>query len=158
MLGVRGLVGPIIGLIVGLGIILMAGCATPGVGGGHRPSAETQKVILQQVLGLVVDHFVAESPRARERVERVREVAVRLSLVTGVTTIDDLRAAVDSEVAKLNLTSLEQKDAQRFLEILEAVLRDYVGQEKLDAQGLVKVNDFVQWVIAAWPPPAALPE
>lgn len=146
---IRQLVGPAMALVVGLAVILLAGCAVGP--GGHGPSPATQKVLLQQGIGLAVDHFLVDSPKTQERVARVRGVAERLANVTGVTTVTDLRAAVDAEVKKLNLSVLEQKDAQRFLEIMEAVLRDYVGGEQLDAQGLVKVNDVVQWILVALP-------
>ena len=127
--------------------LLLAGCVTTDDGG--RELTATGRVALQEVATIAVRRAVTNSPRAAEKAANIRELAVRLSAVTDVTSIAELKAVVEREVDSLELTPMDRADAQSLLNICEALLLDYVGSDRLDAAALVRVNEFVGFIVSA---------
>lgn len=133
-----------------LAYLILAGCVTTP-DGGHQLS-ETGKVALQEVASIAVRRSLSTSPRAAEKAQNIREIAVRLQSITEVTSVSDLRAAVEKEVNALGLNPVDRADAQSLLNIFHALLLDYVGRNELDADALVRVNEFITMVVNALPP------
>jgi hypothetical protein len=124
--------------------LFVAGCAS-------TPSATTQ-IALQEVTAIAVRRAVSDNPRAAEKVANIRAIATQLLTVTSVATVSDLRALVDVEVAKLNLNPIDAADAKSLLNIFQALLTERLGKDEIDADALVKVNEFVGYILAALPP------
>jgi hypothetical protein len=122
---------------------LVAGCSS-------NPVSPTTQVALQEVTAIAVRRAVADSPRAAEKVANIRAIAAQLLTVTSITTVTDLRAVVDAEVAKLHLSPVDAADARSLLNIFEALLRERIGEE-INADSLVRVNEFVGYILAALP-------
>lgn len=131
--------------------VLLAGCkVNPDT--GQSEISETGKATLAVLAGELTDRYLAESPDRARSIANIRGIAVRLQAVTDVVTITDLRARLDVEVAKLNLSDLDRRSVNRFLPLLEAVLRDYIGRDELDSKALVRVNEFLNLILLALPP------
>jgi hypothetical protein len=124
--------------------VTLCGCATSD---GLSP---TGQVALQEVTAIAVRRAVTDSPRAAEKVANIRAVANQLLTITSITSVSQLRAQVDAEVAKLNLSPVDAQDAKSLLNIFEALLRERIGEE-INADALVKVNEFVGYILAALP-------
>jgi hypothetical protein len=122
---------------------LVAGCSS-------NPVSPTTQVALQEVTAIAVRRAVADSPRAAEKVANIRAIAAQLLTVTSITTVTDLRAVVDAEVAKLHLSPVDAADARSLLNIFEALLRERIGEE-INADAMVQVNEFVAMIVAALP-------
>jgi hypothetical protein len=132
-------------LALTLGVIaLTLGCASQS---GLSP---TGQVALQEVTAIAVRRAVADSPRAAEKVANIRAVANQLLTITSITTVSQLRAQVDAEVAKLNLSPVDAADARSLLNIFEALLRERIGED-INADAMVQVNEFVAMIVAALP-------
>jgi hypothetical protein len=123
---------------------LMAGCASQS---GLSP---TGQVALQEVTAIAVRRAVTDSPRAAEKVANIRAVANQLLTITSITSVSQLRAQVDAEVAKLNLSPVDAADARSLLNIFEALLRERIGED-INADAMVQVNEFVAMIVAALP-------
>jgi hypothetical protein len=121
----------------------MAGCSS-------NPVSPTNQVALQEVTAIAVRRAVADSPRAAEKVANIRAVANQLLTITSITTVSQLRAQVDAEVAKLNLSPVDAADARSLLNIFEALLRERIGED-INADAMVQVNEFVAMIVAALP-------
>jgi hypothetical protein len=122
---------------------LVAGCSS-------NPVSPTTQVALQEVTAIAVRRAVADSPRAAEKVANIRAIAAQLLTVTSITTVTDLRAVVDAEVAKLHLSPVDAADARSLLNIFEALLRERIGED-INADAMVQVNEFVAMIVAALP-------
>jgi hypothetical protein len=122
---------------------LVAGCSS-------NPVSPTTQVALQEVTAIAVRRAVADSPRAAEKVANIRAVANQLLTITSITTVSQLRAQVDAEVAKLNLSPVDAADARSLLNIFEALLRERIGED-INADAMVQVNEFVAMIVAALP-------
>jgi hypothetical protein len=122
---------------------LVAGCSS-------NPVSPTTQVALQEVTAIAVRRAVADSPRAAEKVANIRSVANQLLTITSITTVSQLRAQVDAEVAKLNLSPVDAADARSLLNIFEALLRERIGED-INADAMVQVNEFVAMIVAALP-------
>jgi predicted small secreted protein len=129
---------------------LLSGCQTAPGGDGQQLS-ETGKVALQEVAAIAVRRAVLESPRAQEKAANIRAIAGRLQAVTSVTSVTQLRAAVELEIDGLGLNPIDRADAQSLLNIFAALLREQLGKDDLDADALVKVNDFLGMIVRALP-------
>lgn len=138
-------------LLLSAAISMLLGCATTPE--GTVQLTNTQRVALQEVATIAVRRAVTDSPRAAERAANVRAIATELQTLTTATTIADLKTAVEKEVDKLGLKPIDRADAQSLINILGALLIDYLGQNQLDPRALVKVNEFLSMVVAALPPP-----
>lgn len=137
-------------------LLTLAACTT-NPDGGRVLSTEGQ-AILETSTQIAVRHYVADSPRAAERVANLREVVGKLQQLTSAeTTLGALKAVVVLEVERLNLEPVDKADALDLLDLFAAALEARLGQEPLQATGLVKVNDFLALVLEAIPeaaPPA----
>ncbi len=129
---------------------ILAGCASQP--GGTVELSNTGRVALQELSAIAVRRAVTESPRAAERAANIRAVAVRLQALTTVATVADLKTVVEQEVDRLGLNPIDRADAQSLINVLGALLLDYVGQNQLDARALVLVSEFLGMVVAALPP------
>ncbi len=134
-------------LLVSLLMVLLAGCVTTPQGTELSASG---KILVQEGAGIAVRRYLRERPGAVSRVERIRKVVELASQATEVTTIGDLKALVIAEVEKTT-DPLDRGDALALVNILYAVLLEYVGGDKLDIHGLVKVNEVLGYVLAALP-------
>lgn len=123
---------------------ILAGCAS-------SPVSPTTQIALQEITAIAVRRAVADSPRAAEKIANIREVAGKLAGITSVTTVTELRAVVDAEVAKLNLNPVDAADARSLLNIFQVLLTERVGED-INADALVEVNAFVGYILAALPP------
>lgn len=128
----------------------ISGCVTTPEGG--RELSATGKVALQEVTAIAVRRAIDDSPRAQEKAANIRAVAARLAAVTDVTTIGELKLVVSAEVDALGLNPVDRADAQSLLNIFAALLADYIGKDEIDADALVRVNEFVSLILAALPP------
>jgi hypothetical protein len=124
---------------------ILAGCAS-------NPVSPTTQIALQEVTAIAVRRAVADSPRAAEKIANIRAVAAQLAAVTSITTVAELRTVVDAEVAKLNLDPVDAADAKSLLNIFQALLTERIGGNDINADALMKVNEFVAMVVAALPP------
>lgn len=131
--------------------LMLTGCVTTQEGG--RALSSTGRIALQEVAAIAVRRAVTESPRAQEKAQNIREVAVRLATITSITSIDELKVAVEREVDALGLNPVDRADAQSLLNIFEALLLDYVGSNELDANGLIRLNEFISMIVTALPAP-----
>lgn len=129
---------------------VMTGCASNPAGG--QELSATGKVALQEVTAIAVRRAVTASPRAAEKAQHIRAIAVRLQSVTSVTTVSELKQLVSDEVDKLGLATVDRADAESLLNIFAALLTERLGTDELDAAALVKVNEFVSMIVAALPP------
>lgn len=142
-------IGMLLAIALGSAFLLTGCVTTPD--GRHELSA-TGKASLAVLAGELTDRYLAESPDRARSVSNIRNVAVRLQAVTDAVTVTDLRARLDAEVAKLGLSNLDRRSVNRFLPLLEALLRDYIGRDELDSQALVRVNEFLNLILLALPP------
>lgn len=131
---------------------LLAGC-TVNPQTGQRELSNTGKAALVVVVGEVTDRYVDGSSDGERTVRNIANVAQRLQDVTDAVTITELRARIDVEVAALDLSDLDRRSAQRWLGLLEGVLRDSIGKDDLDADAYIKVGEFVGLILSALPPP-----
>lgn len=134
----------------------LAACTT-NPDGSQSLTSEGQ-AILETSTRIAVRHYVADSPRAVERITNLREVVGKLQQLTSAeTTLGALKAVVVLEVEQLNLEPVDRSDALDLLDLFAAALEARLGQEPLQATGLVKVNAFLTLVLEAIPevqPPA----
>jgi hypothetical protein len=131
-------------------VLAMQGCATNP--DGSRELTPEGQAILETSTRIAVRHYVADSPRAAERVQNLREVVAKLQELTSAeTTLGALKAVVVLEVERLNLAPLDKADALDLLDLFAAALESRLGQDPLQATGLVRVNEFLSLVLAAIP-------
>lgn len=127
--------------------LLLAGCATTG--GGLSPEGQAA---LDVSVRIAVRHAVADSPRALEKAQHIRQVVARLQTVlTAESTLAALTAEISTEVDKLGLSPLDRADAQDLLTLLSVALESRLGPDQLQSAGLVKVSAFLDLVLAALP-------
>jgi hypothetical protein len=127
-------------------LLILSACATTG---GLTPEGQA---ILETSTRIAVRHYVADSPRAVERVQNLREVVAKLQqLTSSETTLGALKGLVVLEVERLNLAPLDKADALDLLDLFAAALEVRLGQDPLQANGLVRVNAFLDLVLAAIP-------
>lgn len=142
--------------LAALSLVLLSACAT-NPDGSQSLTPEGQ-AILETSTRIAVRHYVADSPRAAERITNLREVVGKLQQLTSAeTTLGALKAVVVLEVERLNLEAVDKADALDLLDLFAAALEARLGQEPLQATGLVKVNSFLTLVLEAIPevqPPA----
>lgn len=139
-------------LIIATIAIILTGCAT-NPDGGKRLTPEGQ-AILETSTRIAVRHYVADSPRAAERIANLREVVGMLQQLTSAeTTLGALKAVVVLEIEQLHLDPLDKADAMDLLDLFAVALEARLGQDPpLQAAGLVTVNEFLSLVLAAIPP------
>lgn len=129
---------------------LLTACAT------NRELSPSGKVLLQEAASIAVRRALIDSPRRAEKAQNIRDIAARLQNVTEQTTVSGLRAAVEQEIMKLNLEPIDHADAVSLLNICAALVADYIGRDELDADALVRVNEFIGYLVAALPPPTTV--
>lgn len=130
-------------------MLALSGCATNP--DGSRELTNTGKIALQEVAAIAVSRHVRESPRAAERAQKIRAVLADLQDLPDVATVSGLRQVVQARIDERVSDPYDRQDFTRLLNILNAVLLDYVGDGQLDAQGIVRVRDFLGYVAAAIP-------
>lgn len=132
-------------------LLLILSACTTNPDGGQSLSPEGQ-AILETSTRIAVRHYVMDSPRAAERVQNLREIVAKLQQLTSAeTTLGALKAVVVLEVERLNLEPLDKADAIDLLNLFAAALEARLGQDPLQATGLVRVNDFLSLVLEAIP-------
>lgn len=136
--------------LAALSLVLLSACTT-NPDGSQSLTPEGQ-AILETSTRIAVRHYVADSPRAAERITNLREVVGKLQQLTSAeTTLGALKAVVVLEVERLNLEAVDKADALDLLDLFAAALEARLGQEPLQATGLVKVNSFLTLVLEAIP-------
>jgi hypothetical protein len=129
---------------------LLTGCVT-APDGTNRLSPEGQ-VALEISVSIAVRHAVADSPRALEKAQNIREVVARLQTVlTSESTLGALEAEVSAQIDQLSLTPLDKADAKDLLRLLSVALEARLGPDALQSEGLVKVSSFLDLVLKAIP-------
>lgn len=129
-------------------LLILSACATNP--DGSRDLTNTGKVALQEVAAIAVSRHIRESPRAAERAQKIRAVLAEIQDMPDVTTVAGLRQVVQARIDALS-DPFDRQDFTRLLNILSAVLLDYVGDGQLDAKAVVRVKDFLEYVAAAIP-------
>lgn len=136
-------------LVLPLLLILSACTTNPD---GSRELTPEGQAILETSTRIAVRHYIADSPRAAERIQNIREVVAKLQQLTSAeTTLGALKAVVVLEVERLNLAPLDKADALDLLDLFAAALEARLGQDPLQAAGLVRVNAFLDLVLQAIP-------
>lgn len=138
-------------LIFALPLLLTALTACATNPDGSRQLTETGKVALQEVASIVIERHLRESPKAAEHAEKIRAVLTNIAQLPDVTTVSGLRQIVQARIDERVTDSYDRQDYTRLLNILSAVLNDYVGSGQLDAGARVKVTEFLGYVAAAIP-------
>lgn len=141
--------------VAALAMSLLSACTTNP--DGSRELTATGKVALQEVASIVVSRHFRESPRAAEHAQEIRTLLTELAQLPDVTTVAALRQVVQLRIDERVSDPYDRQDYTRLLNILSAVLSDYVGSGQLDAGARVKVTEFLSYVAAAIPevqPPA----
>lgn len=136
-------------MIVIATLVGLSGCVTNRATGKQELTA-TGKVALQEIAGLAIERGVRNSPRAAEISARIRKVAVELQGMTEEVTVAELKARLQKRINKLE-DPYDRSDLTRVLNIASALITDYVGQGKLDSAAMVKVNEYVGYLVAALP-------
>lgn len=130
--------------------IFLSACVTTPTGG--KQLSETGKIALQSVAEISVRRYLRDHPgRQTNIVSNIRRVAGELQSATSVTTVSGLRSAVEAELQKIPMSDADRQDATSLLNIFEALLREQIGSETIDSQGLIKVNDFLKMIVGALP-------
>lgn len=119
---------------------------------GEKELTATGKAGIAVLAGELADRYVAESTDRARSIANIRDIATRLQNVTDVVSVTDLRARIDTEVAKLNLSDVDRRSVNRFLPLLQAMLTDYIGSDRIDSKQLVRVNEFLRLILLALPP------
>lgn len=137
-------------LLIPLLLSLLTACASTPGGNGLSPEGQ---LALETSVRIAVRHAVADSPRSAQKAANIRAIVVRLQSVTSAeSTLAALRNEVSAELDKLNLSPLDRADADDLLTLLVVALESRLGPDALQAEGLVRVNDFLTLVLAAIPP------
>ncbi len=130
--------------------LLLAGCVTTP--DGTRTLSPEGQIALETSVRIAVRHAIADSPRGAEKAQHIRVIVERLQAVTGATsTLAALKAVVNVELGRLNLSPMDMADAQDLLNLLAVALESRLGPDALQSAGMVKVNDFLVLVLAAIP-------
>lgn len=130
-------------------LFLCACTTTPD--GDSRLSPEGQ-LALETSVRIAVRHAVADSPRALEKAQNIRQIVVRLQgIVSADSTLGALEAVVQEEITKLNLSPVDEADARDLVALFGAALEARLGEQKLSSEGWVRVNDFLSLVLSALP-------
>lgn len=138
-------------LVLPLLLILSACTTNPD---GSRELTPEGQAMLETSTRIAMRHFVADSPRAAERVQNIRDVVAKLQSVTSAeTTLGALKAVVVSEVDRLGLDPLDRADALDLLDLFEVALEARLGDDPLQAAGLVRINEFLDLILQAIPEP-----
>lgn len=137
-------------IIAVIAIFALAGCVTtPDSGSSLSPEGEAA---LAASVRIAVRHAVADSPRAAAKAQNIRSVVARLqNVLTAESTLAGLKTEVSAEIDKLGLAPLDRADAQDLLELFAVALEARLGPEALNAEGLVRVSEFLSIVLAALP-------
>lgn len=132
-----------------VGSALFSACAATG-GAAMTPTAKAE---LQAVTRIAVRRAFSTSPRATEKAQNVRAIVATLHAVTSSqSTVAGLTAVVQAELDKLSLTPLDRADANDLLRLLSVALE--ARFQGADAERLVQLNEFLQFVLDALPPSA----
>jgi len=131
-------------------VLLMSGCATHPVT-GDRALSPAGEQLLRTTARIAVRRSVLASPRAVAKARNIREIVAALGPLEEYSTVNALRAAVDIELDKLGLSSLDRMDANDMLDTFEQLLRQQISGDAIAPDGIVKIADFVEMIVAALP-------
>jgi hypothetical protein len=130
--------------------LALSGCATSATGG--RELTASGKILLKESTSIGVRRFFADKPHILARSAKIRAVIVELQGKTsGLVSLTDLKASVIKEIDARVENKLDHDDLVSLANMLHAVMLDYVGSDQLDAGALVKVNEYLEFVLAALP-------
>lgn len=136
-------------IIAVLAALALTGCKTnPGT--GEQELTEGGKAALRETAALIVERHFREHPSTK--VERVRAVLVELQQLPDITTVDNLRASLQTRIDKLE-DPYDRSDFTRMLNILAPLLKDSIGSGELAPHAVIEVRDFLAYLAAALPPP-----
>lgn len=137
-------------IIAAIAAIALTGCVTnPDGGSSLSPEGEAALAVSVRI---AVRHAVADSPRAAAKAQNIRSVVARLqNVLTAESTLAGLKAEVSAEIDKLGLPAVDRADAQDLLELFAVALEARLGPEALNAEGLVRISEFLSIVLAALP-------
>ena len=131
--------------------LILCGCVTT-TDGQSRLSPEGQ-IALETSVRIAVRHAIADSPRAQEKVQHIRAIVARVQAVTSAeSTLAALKEEVKNEIGKLELSPLDKQDAMDLIELFAVALEARLGPDKIQAEGLVKINEFLGLILTALPP------
>lgn len=140
--------------LIALAALILSACTTnPNI--GEQQLTEGGKAALRETAALIVERHFREHPSTK--VERVRAVLVELQQLPDITTVDNLRASLQTRIDKLD-DPYDRSDFTHMLNILAPLLKDYIGSGQLAPDAVVQVRDFLAYLAAALPcdPCAAL--
>ncbi len=136
-------------------LLLLTGCATTP-DGGKQLTPEGQAMV-ETSLRIAMRHFIADSPRASERLQNVREVVTRVLAVTNAeSTLAALEDVVVAEIKRLKLSPLDEADALDLVALFSASLEARIGADPLKAEGVIQVREWLSMVLGMLP--ASKPE
>jgi hypothetical protein len=144
-----------VGMLVAIAaaaLVLLSGCQTPGGVVGAPSVSPATKQTLEVISRIVVRRALTNSPRYLEKAQNIRDVIEAIGPIDEFTTVTALRAAVDHQVAKLNLTGLDAVDADELLDLWQEQLSAAIEGDTIDADALVKVDDLLQSILRLLPP------
>lgn len=134
--------------LIVLPIFLILSACTTNPNTGEQQLTEGGKAALKETAVLIVERHFREHPSTK--VERVRKVLVELQQVPDITTVDNLRASLQTRIDKLE-DPYDRSDFTHMLNILTPLLKDYVGKGELAPEAVVRVRDFLSYLAAALP-------
>lgn len=130
-------------IIAAVAACALAGCAS------NRPLSHNE---LALAVRIAVRHAVADSSRAHQKAENIRNVVVRLqAIATADTTVSALKAEVLRYIDELTLTPIQRADALDVLDYFAAVIEAQIGEETFDNARLVQIQEFLALILAALP-------
>lgn len=137
-------------ILLAIALMSVASCATTP--DGEQQLTPEGRTIMETSARIAMRHFIVDSPRAAERIQNIREIIAKLQALSDTqSTLVTLKEAVIVEIKKLNLDPLDEADAMDLLNLFSAALEARLGKETLQADGLVKVNEFLTLLLGLLP-------
>ena len=124
--------------------LVLSGCATNG------GLSEGGKAALREVAVIGMNRYLREHADTA-KVERIRTVLLELQALPDITTVDGLKAAVQLRIDPKVGDPQERQEFTSLLQILSPLLEQYVGKGDLAPEQVVKVRDFLAYLVAALP-------
>ena len=130
-------------------LLILAACQTTPTGAHHLTPAG--KIALQEASGIAVRRYLRDRPGQLDRVANIRAIAMQLQSATTVVSISGLKDLAAAEVTKRVSDPLDRADALSLLNVFHAVLLEQIGKDEIDSEALVRVNEFLGYIVAALP-------
>jgi hypothetical protein len=128
-------------IVIAAALAVLSGCA----------SNPQQQVALDVATRIAIRHAL-DTPRAVEKARNIRKVALRVhELASSEVTVAVLATEIGKEIDAMSLTPLERADAKDLLQLLAALIEQQVGSGDLKPEGVVKVTEFADLIVAALP-------